>query len=193
MAKTQETIDLENEIWNATQKQGVYGCLEVTIGPAGSGRVDYLTVDTKGIWRCYEIKATVADFHSKAEKTFVANYNYFVIPQALYENESVRNEIPPEIGIYIGGCCKRPAKRLELAVDEAILKDSMIRSMAREVQASRKSQDIRRMKNLERECNVYERQFREERSRRFALQNAIVDQYGAEVLHELQKKSLDYA
>ena len=50
--KTEETKRLEMAIWNATNKQGVFGCFEVTIGWFGKERVDYMTFDTKGDFRC---------------------------------------------------------------------------------------------------------------------------------------------
>ena len=49
--KTDLTLKLEREIWLATVKQGVFGCYEVTIGQYGRERVDFMTMDTKGIFR----------------------------------------------------------------------------------------------------------------------------------------------
>lgn len=59
MAKTEETLLIENSIYRETNCQGVFGCFEVTIGWFGKERVDYMTYDTKGIWRCYEIKVPI--------------------------------------------------------------------------------------------------------------------------------------
>ena len=70
--KTAETVALEKAIRWATRKTGVFGCYEVTIGFCGRERVDYMTYDTKGVFRCYEIKVSKADFHSAAAKSFVA-------------------------------------------------------------------------------------------------------------------------
>lgn len=53
--KTAETVALEKAIRRATRKTGVFGCYEVTIGFCGRERVDYMTYDTKGVFRCYEI------------------------------------------------------------------------------------------------------------------------------------------
>ena len=47
--KTKKTLKLEQDIYNATEKVGVFGCFEVTIGFFGKERVDYMTYDTKGI------------------------------------------------------------------------------------------------------------------------------------------------
>ena len=76
--KTAETVALEKAIRRATYKMGTFGCYEVTIGYGGKERVDYMTYDTKGIFRCYEVKVSKADFHSAAVKSFVGHYNYYV-------------------------------------------------------------------------------------------------------------------
>ena len=97
MSKTAETLDLEARLLRYTS--GQFGCDEVTIGPAGCERVDYMTVDFKGVWRCYEIKVSKADFRSKARKTFVGHLNYYVMPQVLYE--VVKVEIPKHVGVLV--------------------------------------------------------------------------------------------
>lgn len=147
--KTEETLQLEKAIRRATRKIGVFGCYEVTIGFAGKERVDYMTYDTSGVFRCYEIKATKADFHSEAAKSFVGHYNYYVLTRELYEE--VKEEIPAWIGIYIGDYCERKAKKQDISEKEykmrrsvggrstevaypwtEMLKDSMIRSLYRD-------------------------------------------------------------
>ena len=90
--KTKKTLKLEKQIYNATKKMGVFGCFEVTIGFFGKERVDYMTYDTKGIFRCYEIKVSKSDFHSNAKLSFVGHYNYYVLTRKLYEE--VKDEIP---------------------------------------------------------------------------------------------------
>jgi len=118
----------------------VFSCFEVTIGWSGKERVDYITYDTKGIWRCYEVKVSLSDFRSKAKKTFCGHYNYYVMPSELFEK--VKDEIPSHIGVYVNGnhSVKR-AKKQELSVDEQVLKDSMIRSLCREFTKQYKSGD----------------------------------------------------
>lgn len=147
--KTEKTYKLENKIYNATKKTGVFGCFEVTIGFFGKERVDFMTYDTKGIFKCYEIKVSKNDFHSNAKLSFVGHYNYYVLTRKLYEE--VKNEIPDWIGIYIGeNLVKYPKKQ---NIDEKVykykrsvngrsteitvpytemLKDSMIRSLYRD-------------------------------------------------------------
>ena len=168
MAKTAETISQERRIYFATQKMGVFGCHEVTIGFGGTERVDYMTVDTKGTFRCYEVKVTKADFRSKAAATFVGHFNYYVMPEALFEE--VNGEIPAHIGIYDGARLLRPAKRVRLGRCEILLLYSMIRSLSRVYQRRmryshrealeiaedrlRKAQEISRATNL-RETEIY--------------------------------------
>jgi hypothetical protein len=175
-AKTEATIQLERQIWKETHKQGVFGCFEVTIGWFGKERVDYMTYDCKGVWRCYEIKVSKSDFRSKAHNTFIGHFNYYVMPKELYEQ--VKNEIPVEIGAYCGGWCAKRAKRLALAIDEQILKNSLIRSLSREVEKQIKSgipYEIDRVtaskKEAERERDNYRRQY-------WDLRREVQEKYG---------------
>ncbi|WP_051236816.1 hypothetical protein [Paenibacillus pinihumi] len=139
MAKTELTLQLERQIFGETSKLGVFGCFEVTIGWYGKERVDYMTYDTKGTWRCYEIKVSKADFRSKAHNTFIGHYNYYVMPRELYEE--VQQEIPSHIGVYCGATLVKRPKRQQLGEDEQVLKDSMIRSLSRDVSKLLKSAD----------------------------------------------------
>lgn len=164
--KTKQTTDLERALWKATNKQGVFGCFEVTIGWFGDQRADYMTYDCKGVFRCYEIKVSRADFHSSVKKSFVGHYNYYVMPKALYED--VKDEIPAEIGVYtehsasikyptklLPAECVKKAKRQALRVEKDILKDSMIRSLSRDAEKYIKNQDeflIQRAQKSEREA-----------------------------------------
>lgn len=149
--KTKDTIKLEKKIRKATHKTGVFQCFEVTIGFFGNERVDFMTYDTKGIFRCYEIKVTKADFHSNAAKSFVGHYNYYVLTKDLYHQ--VKDEIPDEIGVYVGASLVKRAKYQDISGKEysirrsvngkstvvttsweEMLKDSMIRSLYRDAE-----------------------------------------------------------
>lgn len=150
MAKTELTKELEKSIYGATIKMGVFGCFEVTIGFQGNERVDYMTMDTKNIFRCYEIKISKSDFHSKCKNTFVGHYNYYVMPKELYEE--VKEEIPKEIGVYVikgfyAYVIKNPRKQ-NLKVDEQVLKDSMIRSLSREFDKFLNTNDVEYINKL---------------------------------------------
>lgn len=171
IAKTELTKRLEKDIWRATHKQGVFGCFEVTIGWFGNERVDYITYDTKGIWRCYEIKISKSDFHSKAKKTFIGHFNYYVMTEELYE--TVKAEIPNNIGVYIGDYCVKKAKKQELSVDEQVLKNSMIRSLCREYEKLLKACDIEYVNRLNTMITQLEHTSRENHDRYVKYLNAI--------------------
>ncbi|UUD44688.1 hypothetical protein [Bacillus pumilus] len=135
MAKSSLTLKLENQIHAHTKEKGVFSCFEVTIGydkaRAGYERIDFLTLDRKGIWRCYEIKVSLSDFRSSSKKSFVGHYNYFVLTKELYE--LVKDEIPNHIGVYIGGTsCVKKAKKQELKESSDTLMFSMIRAATRD-------------------------------------------------------------
>lgn len=61
------------------------------------------------------------------------------MPKELFEQ--VKDEIPKHIGVYINGACIKNAKKQELGIDEQILKNSMIRSLCRDVDKQIKSGD----------------------------------------------------
>lgn len=186
MAKTEETIKLEKDIFKATQKQGTFGCMEVTIGWRGKERVDYITYDTKGTWRCYEIKVSKADFHSKAKKTFIGHYNYYVITTKLYEQ--VKDEIPNHIGVYCGSSLVKRAKKQELQVDEQILKDSMIRSLYREYEKKVASEDATLMERYRSKIQRLEKDYKTEKRERMSLRNSTMS-----ALHKISDKyNIDY-
>jgi len=157
MPKTELTLQLERDIWNATQGKGVFSVFECTIGfnvrKSLRQRVDYMTMDTKHIFKCYEIKVSKADFHSKCHNTFVGHFGYYVLTPELYEQ--VKDEIPKDIGVYVNGNLKVRAKKQDLKVTESILKDSMIRSLCREFQKQYNSQDESIVAKLNRSVSRY--------------------------------------
>lgn len=68
MAKRRETLEIEETLRQMCKKRGIYGCEEVTIGFYNNGHgneiVDFCTMDSKGVLRCYEIKVTMPDLKS---------------------------------------------------------------------------------------------------------------------------------
>lgn len=177
--KTADTTRLEAKIWEATNKQGVFGCFEVTIGWFGKERVDYMTYDTKGDFRCYEVKVTKADFRSLCHASFVGHFNYYVMPESLFEE--IKAEIPEHIGVYVerGEFLYSAKKAKRRPVDNPeTLKDSLIRSLSREVtkqiqsgnplKIERKNREISQLK---RERDNYYRQY-------WDLLNEVREKYG---------------
>lgn len=99
MAKTALTKTIESILIQTYKRE--YGCPEVSMGFGTSkdGRVDYLVMDSKGIFRCFEIKVTKADFRSQNINSFEGHYNYYVMPRQLFEE--VKEEIPAHVGVFI--------------------------------------------------------------------------------------------
>ena len=60
---------------------------------------DAVLYETNGTLTCFELKATVSDFHSKAKKTLYGHKNYYVMPLEVYEK--VKDEIPKSIGCMV--------------------------------------------------------------------------------------------
>lgn len=85
MAKTALTRHCEQALWKANDKMGYFGCFEVTVGWYGQEIVDFITYETNGEFRCYEIKTSKADFYSSAKLSFIGDFNYYVMPTELYE------------------------------------------------------------------------------------------------------------
>lgn len=160
MAKTELTKQLEKAIIIETSQW--FGCLEVTIGWYGNQRVDFMTMDSKEIFRCFEIKVTKSDFHSKHGHNFVGNFNYYVMPQELYEE--VKDEIEDYIGVYVGSKYKdkytvslvKRSKKQELKVEKNILQNSMIRSLYRDVCKYYNTCDIEYINKLKNKINKLE-------------------------------------
>jgi hypothetical protein len=177
--KTEETKNLEKAIWQATNKQGVFGCFEVTIGWFGKERVDYMTYDTKGLFRCYEIKVSKSDFHSSCHNSFLGDLNYYVLPPDLYEE--IKNEVPEHIGVYVvrdgfAYSVKR-AKRRPVA-DPETLKNSLIRSLCREVTKQIKSGDPMCIDRMNRRISQLERDRDEYRRKYWELLREVQERYG---------------
>lgn len=152
--KTKETLEIEKKLYANTVQRGVYGAFEVTFDRE---RVDYITVDRKGIWRAYEVKVTKADFHSKAAKSFVGNYNYYVMPEWLYED--VKGEIPTHIGVTNGKWVLKKPKKVPLSLPVDTLFINLVCALNREADKYYNNQDEdilakckRTIDRLQKEC-----------------------------------------
>lgn len=169
--KRQETIDIENKLneiltdRHRNSSFGYYGCEEVTIGFANNGHgneiVDFMSMDSKGTIRCYEIKVTMADLKSHAKLSFFGHYNYLVIGgELLNKIDNVKLLIPKEIGILDNNlsAIRRPKLKGIHTTTETMLKESLIRSMYHKMNKYRKSQDTEEYKKLESKVKRVERE-----------------------------------
>lgn len=160
--KTQRTKDLEKLLASKFNDRNDFYVFECTLGWYGSEIVDCVMYNCQREVNCYEIKQSVADFHSKNKLSFFGNKNYFVMPYSLYEK--VKNEIPYGIGVYVAidrlerkeelmtniygvtnkkiyvepidGMkelyCIKSAKKQDLKADKEVILSSMLRSMQRD-------------------------------------------------------------
>lgn len=188
MAKTDLTKQLEFAIQSETSDW--FGCLEVTIGWYGSQRVDFMTMDAKEIFRCYELKISKSDFHSKHGHNFVGHYNYYVIPKELYEE--IKEGIPKEIGVYTWNGCSlslvKRSKKQELKEDINVLKNSMIRSLYRDASKIRKSENVEVMNKLKNKLSKEEKENKENKRELQKYRNAIYFELGRPKFREFQEK-----
>ncbi|MQS89842.1 hypothetical protein [Companilactobacillus mishanensis] len=157
--KTKLTRNLESTLYQYCYEQGAYVVEEVSM-PDKKGIVDTLSYqqlpDGQIEWRCYELKVTKNDFHSKAKLSFIGNYNYFVLTQKLFEE--VKDEIPNHIGVLIYRAFDKKAVELapqtlrapgfltvakkaqyqDLQVDEKGLTSHFVASLFREVDKAKR-------------------------------------------------------
>ena len=173
MSKSQLTLEIENQTLRQFSKMGVFMCPECTLErawikeePANVSLKEfhsnpkYMQVEGKHIrteivdilelisqkgWFCYEIKISKSDFHSRAIKSFVGEYNYYLMPDELYEQ--VKNEIEKDIGVYSYNgqylYLKQKARKHKLidGMDEQLYY-AMIRSLNRERKKQRDKIEI---------------------------------------------------
>lgn len=143
MGKTDLTKQAEKCLWYHTNKQGVFGCFEVTIGWFGKERVDFITYSTDNTIRCYEIKVSMADLKSSAKQTFIGDYNYLVVTQELWEMIKSDDSLGwkyyyqgilvfQKIGIGIKSEKKARKQNVTIGTRATVL-ESMVRSLNREV------------------------------------------------------------
>lgn len=104
-------LSISTEMYiNPHRDPRIYWAKEVTFDYATSHavRVDYMkfkpvnnTVSgiEKGDFYCYEVKSSVEDFHSKNGHNFIGDFNYYVMPEDVYEK--VKDEIPYKVGVLV--------------------------------------------------------------------------------------------
>ena len=89
----------------------IYWAREVTFDYATTNavRVDFMKfkpVNNYGVLyrgretsTAMEVKSSVEDFHSKNGHNFLGDYNYYVMPEEVYEQ--IKKEIPYQVGVYV--------------------------------------------------------------------------------------------
>jgi len=162
LAKRQETLEIEAALQKDTQTKRIYGCEEITIGFYNNGHgneiVDFMTMDSKGIIKCYEIKVTIQDFKSDAKKSWRGHYNYLVVGKKLWNEHKdyILENTPKHIGI-IGYSLEsyRKCKKQNISQEQSeMLKESMIRSMYYKMVKYYNASDLEEVNKLNR--NIYQ-------------------------------------
>ena len=201
MAKTKKTIELEEKLHYMTKKRRIYGCEEVTIGFHNNGHgnevVDFCTMDSKGILRCYEIKVTLADLKSSAKKSWYGHFNYlFVTEELLYKIQDKLDEyIPSYVGVAIPcydswadgvAIVRNPKKQQISAETEIMLKESLIRSMYYKMCKYRDAADFEYVNTLKKDLTKVEK-----KNNDYAKENATLH-YVINKIERILRKYYDF-
>lgn len=135
MSKSEKTYELEEIITLAAARPGRIGCPEVSLDDYGI--VDFISMDVSGARtiRCYELKISKSDFLSDAKKSFVGDFNYYVIPTELYD--SVKGHVEKGVGVWVVDkhghiYVKRKAERMECKLDRSRTMGKILRALNRE-------------------------------------------------------------
>lgn len=202
--KTKETLAIEQALFNEYCGPWQFGVHEVTIGLGGSERVDFLTISTHDVVRCFEIKVSKSDLNSKAKLSFCGNYNYLVAPKEIGLLALESEIIPSWVGVMVFSpqeeleILRAPAYKEINAEALSVIKSSLIRSMSREINKSKSnnynelSRDLSRtrraLKQLRREHAELKNEFNELRRRERiigSLEGSIYDDYDVEEIEEM--------
>lgn len=136
------TESLEKHV-NPKNDNRIYTAKEVTFDYATGNacRVDYMRFKPvnnsvsgieKGDFYCYEVKSSVEDFHSKNGHNFIGDYNYYVMPEEVYEQ--VKKEIPGYVGVYC------PTETIHYRFDNCLLLNQL--KKARRIDRSKPTSEM---------------------------------------------------
>jgi len=184
LAKRKETVDLENALIEDTREKRIYGCEEITIGFYNNGYgnevADFMTMDAKGIIKCYELKVSIQDLKSDAKKSWHGHYNYLVISQELRDKVKDWNEhIPKYVGLVVGNSLsviKKPIKQCIENSVEIMLKESMIRSMFWKMDKYKNANNLKKQNELMSKIHKIEKE-RDSYYRSMLRSERIIDEY----------------
>jgi len=179
MAKRKETLEIEKALNEMCREKRIYGCEEVTIGFFNNGHgdeiADFVTMDSKGIIRCYEIKVTLQDLKSSAKKSWYGHYNYLVVSDELLGKvDNWDKYIPSHVGLMSAyevkysklykSCQLRtvsnPKQQKINQETSMMLKESIIRSMFYKMLKYKDSADMEKIKGLKKESKRWENEYR---------------------------------
>ena len=169
--------------------------------------VDFASMDSKGIVRCYEIKVTLSDLKSKAKKSWYGHYNYLAVTDELYEKikDHIREYIPDWVGVITPSAftwsapltVRIPAKKQELSMEqELMIKESMVRSVTLKMYKYKDQVDEDKIKELKKEVSGARKQVSEMNAKCTSyrrtidtIESVLWRHYGEDIdLYEVAKK-----
>lgn len=135
MSKSEKTYELEEIITIACARPDRVGCPEVSLDDWGI--VDFISMDVGGAKtiRCYELKISKSDFLSDAKKSFVGDFNYYVIPTELWD--SVKGHVEKGVGVWVVDrhghvSVKKQASKMPCKLDRGRTLGKILRALNRE-------------------------------------------------------------
>lgn len=210
LMKRPETLALERLLEKQCIEKRIYGAEEITIGFYNSGGgdeiCDYVTMDSHGVLRCYEIKVTLQDLKSDAKLSFYGHYNYLVVTPELYKKvENWDDYIESHVGIIIPWGVvddskdmwrylqvSRKPKKVKLELEkEVMLKESMIRSMFYKMQKYKHCNDPQKLNAYKSANSRLSNEVKRERARAIQAEN-IINKYESMVWF-LENREIDLA
>lgn len=148
-----------------------------------------MTMDSKGIIKCYEIKVTLQDLNSKAKKSWFGHYNYLVVTQELYDQiDDFKKYIPNHIGVLIGTMSSgiKSVKQNISVEQEMMLKESLVRSIYLKLQKHRNAQSLDKMRKLQSKLNKAVKEKDEYSKKYYTLQNSVINKLGYDTYRTLK-------
>lgn len=185
MTKTQQTLEIEQTLERVCRERRIYGCKEVTIGfpnnHMGREICDFVTMDSYGILRCYEIKVSFSDLQSSAKMSWYGHYNYLVIPESMVEKiTDYVHKILDFVGIPVANdgqlSSLRKAKIQNISeYREQNLRESMIRSLYFKMEAYRSLVDGRTGAKLRKELRETKKNYEKEKELKLLYYTRYMD------------------
>lgn len=149
-----------------------------------------MTMDSKGIIKCYEIKVTLQDLKSNAKKSWFGHYNYLVVTQELFDQiDDFKKYIPNHIGVLIGTTSSgiKAVKQNISKEQEMMLKESLVRSIYLKLQKHRNAQSLDKVRKLQSKLNKVIKEKYEYSNMYYRLQKAVINKLGYETYKSLKE------
>lgn len=187
MAKSENTLKIEQALHQSCREKRLYGCEEVTIGFPNNGYgneiVDFMSMDSKGIIRCYEIKVSLADLRSGAQLSWYGHYNYLTVAEELYKAvEDWSAYIPDFVGISVlektwhGPALvnkRKPVKKKLGPEEQMLVKESLVRTLTWKMWKYQDAADMEKIRKLQKDVRDWKKRYTREYQERLELHRVV--------------------